>query len=244
MPGVHFGYAKGWQEIRRLIQEEGRSFSGRERHCFFLNVGGQRFAQASSVTGLDYIDDGRASAVVDWDHDGDLDLWVTNRTGPRVRYLQNEAGDNGNFVAFFLQGVTSNRDAIGARVEIRLADDPRKHIRTLHAGDGFLSQSSKWVHFGLGSAKNVERLIIRWPGGKTQQFSDLEVNRHYRVRQGEAIEPWSPGRDGVTLVPAKLVAPPEVTRARVVLAPKIGMPKLPLKTLSGNRFPYGTAYFE
>ena len=66
---------------------EGRAFSGRERNCCFLNLGGARFADVSAVTGLDSLDDGRGAATVDWDLDGDQDLWVTNRTGPRVRFL-------------------------------------------------------------------------------------------------------------------------------------------------------------
>ena len=61
----------------------GRSFSGRERNNCFLNTGGARFADISAVSGFDWPDDGRAIGVVDWDHDGDLDLWLANRSGPR-----------------------------------------------------------------------------------------------------------------------------------------------------------------
>ena len=73
----------------------GRSFSGRERHCVFLNTGDDegeiaRFANVSAVTGLDLPDDGRAVAVVDWDHDGDLDLWISNRNAPRLRLLRTD----------------------------------------------------------------------------------------------------------------------------------------------------------
>ncbi|MEE3179012.1 MAG: hypothetical protein VX317_04960, partial [Verrucomicrobiota bacterium] len=68
----------------------GRSFSGQERNCIFLNPGSSqaargRFADVSSVTGLDFDDDARALSPVDWDHDGDLDLWISNRNAPRLR---------------------------------------------------------------------------------------------------------------------------------------------------------------
>ena len=72
----------------------GRSFSGRERNCCFLNTGygqsaGNRFADISALSGLDFPDDGRAVALVDWDQDGDVDLWVSNRNAPRLRLLRN-----------------------------------------------------------------------------------------------------------------------------------------------------------
>ncbi len=59
---------------------QGASFSGRERNRCFLNTHAEKFADVSAVAGLDLIDDGRGIALVDWDHDGDLDLWLTSRT--------------------------------------------------------------------------------------------------------------------------------------------------------------------
>ena len=65
----------------RLLRE-GHSFSGHERNCVFLNDSGNRFSDISAVSGLDFPDDGRGVSVTDWDHDGDLDVWLANRTGP------------------------------------------------------------------------------------------------------------------------------------------------------------------
>ena len=79
-------YKQGWRALNRLLHED-RSFSGHERDCAFLNCGGETpsFATVSSVTGFDFADDGRGLATVDWDFDGDLDVWCTYRTAPRVR---------------------------------------------------------------------------------------------------------------------------------------------------------------
>ena len=78
-------YSAAWTAIMRLARA-GSSWSGRERHCAFLNCGdveqGARFANVSAVSGLDFPDDGRALAVTDWDGDGDLDLWARNRNAP------------------------------------------------------------------------------------------------------------------------------------------------------------------
>lgn len=93
---------------------EGGSWSGRERNCAFLNTGDGRFADVSAVAGWDFPDDGRAVAVVDWDLDGALDVWVSNRNGPRVRFLKNAGLAENRYLAVRLIGVTCNRDAIGA----------------------------------------------------------------------------------------------------------------------------------
>ena len=79
----------------RLLSQ-GKSWSGYERNCCFLNTGSQRFACISATSGLDFQDDGRAVVQVDWDQDGDLDLWISNRTAPRLRFLKNN-GSHGNY---------------------------------------------------------------------------------------------------------------------------------------------------
>src|SRR5688572_10548554 len=119
--------------------QEGRSFSGHERNSCFLNLGRGRFADVSAAAGLDQIDDSRAYAISDWDADGDLDLWLTNRTGPRVRFLRNGIPRDGRFLQIALTGDPKkrvNRDAIGARLELHLSGErPRRLHRTLYAGD-------------------------------------------------------------------------------------------------------------
>ena len=162
-------YLDAWQDLAVRIQR-GESFSGRERNCFFLNTKGQRFAEASAVANLDQIDDCRAVAVVDWDCDGDLDLIEANRTGPRIRYLENNFNSEPKSVALKLIGdpaQSCNRDAIGARVQVDIESnngDSTTMTRTVYAGDAFVSQSSKWLHFGLPDNGNVTAVRVRWPG--------------------------------------------------------------------------------
>jgi hypothetical protein len=75
-------YADAWSALMKQVRE-GHSWSGRERNRLFINAKGKRFYDASILSGLDFPDDGRGIAVVDWDQDGRLDLWYRNRTAPR-----------------------------------------------------------------------------------------------------------------------------------------------------------------
>ena len=134
----------------------GKSLSGRERNSLFLNVGNRRdgmpgkFANASFLSGFGLDDDTRGVAMVDWDQDGDLDVWLTNRTAPRLRLLRNDLSPQGaGSLQVRLEGTTCNRDAIGARLVLTLPSG-RKLYQTRRCGEGFLTQNSAWIHFGLG----------------------------------------------------------------------------------------------
>ena len=237
-------YLDNWSDLGGMISQ-GFSFSGRERNRCFLNTGGQQFADASYVTGLDFIDDGRGTAVVDWDHDGDLDLWISNRTGPRVRMLQNRSPEGNQFVAVRLQGTRCNRDAIGARVQLHLqktisgeessSDGQRKTlIRTLRAGEGFLSQSSKWVHFGLGTDWKIDRLTVHWPSQDAESFDNILPNQRYSIVQGSQLAESVNSKRSVQLQASQLEAPPSSDRSRTLLTHRIALPDLEFRDLTGE----------
>lgn len=212
---------------------EGGSWSGHERNCCFLNTGKLQFANVSGVSGLDYLDDGRCVAPVDWDHDGDLDLWLSARTGPALRFARNNGSPGQNFVAFRLEGTSCNRDGIGARVEIAVSEvrgdeairqpGEEKRIRTLHAGDGYLSQGSKWVHFGLGRNR-ITRVVVRWPGGELEEFSGVASNQQFVLRQGEAVARlWQPPERTVSLKSSPLDTLQAKRATRIVIRDRIPM---------------------
>lgn len=180
-------YTRNFRDLNDKVSR-GKSFSGYERNVLFLNLEGQGFADVGGLFGVDYADDARAVANVDWDRDGDLDLWVTNRTAPQVRLLRNNHPATNSFVAIRLigNGKTTNRDAIGARLTLSRSSEPQfKQIRTIHAGDGFLAQSSAWTHFGLGRATTDLNLSVKWPGGGTETFSGLKAGARYTITQDE-----------------------------------------------------------
>ncbi|REJ68690.1 MAG: tetratricopeptide repeat protein [Planctomycetota bacterium] len=220
-------------EFRQMFQE-GRSFSGHERNCAFLNVAAngqtQRFADVSHLTGFDFPDDGRAIALVDWDHDGDVDLWVGNRSAPRLRFLRNDHPATKQSLMLRLQGNGTSvpRDAIGARVAVVTAGGGPPQVKTLRAGEGFLAQSSKWLHFGIAADAEVERVVVRWPDGSESTYTDLNRGGRYRLVQGESgIESAAPsGARRVNLVAAEPIALPASSRARVPSLARLRVPPL------------------
>jgi tetratricopeptide (TPR) repeat protein len=238
---THVAFRKAVQRRSELIRD-GMSNSGNERNCCFLNTGTGRFANISAAAGLDHIGDGRAYALVDWDQDGDLDVWATNRTGPRVQFLRNNSSSENQFLVIKLQGngITTNRDAIGARVELMLHNPQSeignpKLIKTVKAGEGFLGQSSKSLHFGMGPESRIDRLIVHWPGADTEEFTDLEVNRHYAIEQGSGTgRPWSRPTDEVMLAPLSSEPQEASEQARIPLRYRIPMPSLQYETLDGR----------
>lgn len=176
-------YLRGWAALTELMRG-GNSWSGHERNNCYVNLGDGRFADVSAISGLDFADDGRAVAATDWDGDGDLDLWLKNRTGPQLRFMANERGSREPWIAFLLEGTRANRDAIGARVEVHTGSGAVLR-RSVVAGDGYLSQSSRRLHVGLSGRGKVERVVVQWPGGAREELGSLAAGRRYTVKQGE-----------------------------------------------------------
>lgn len=232
----------------------GRSFSGHERNCFFLNMGAvpgelPGFANVSVGSGLDFADDGRAVALADWDHDGDLDIWISNRTAPQLRLMRNDTPVSSHFLSLRLQGngTTTNRDAIGARVEVTL-EIPNsqlpipKLIKTLRAGEGFIAQSSKWLHFGLGGSDRIEKLVVRWPdrAGTEETFSGIKADGRFVLVQGQGKSTAEKRRTAVALEPSVQTMPPASRAARIPLVTLLQAPALNFSDASGKTVQVGS----
>lgn len=219
-------------EINELL-DSGASLSGHERNCFFLNTGDGKFATASATSGFDFYDDARAVARCDWDQDGDIDLFFANRTAPRLRFLKNTQEDAGHHLSVRLVGTQSNRDAIGARVILKSRE--RKILRGLRAGEGFLGQSSKWLHFGLGDSDKIDELTVHWPGGKSEVFKNLTANTRVTLKQGtgKVLSSSVPERE-INLPPKKFEVPAVTSRAAVRLCSRMPLPRLESLTSSGG----------
>jgi len=201
-------YENGWNAINQLIRED-YSWCGREPNVFYKRIQpdgdrAARFVDLSGVSGVDFADDSRAFAATDIDGDGNLDIVLKSRLGPQVRILRNNCGTGRRSIALRLRGVESNRDAIGARIEVN------GRVQYLNAGSGFLSQHSKRVHCGLGEA-DAAHVTITWPSGRKQQFANLRAGMCYQIAEGsEQVQavPFRP-RVRIEAAPVQAVNRPE-----------------------------------
>jgi tetratricopeptide (TPR) repeat protein len=169
-------YENGWNALSRAVHEQ-FSEAGRQPKVFYVRRGG-KYYDFSGVSGLDFADDSRAFAVTDLDGDGNLDLLLKSRLGPQVRVFQNNCGAGRRSIAFHLRGVKSNRDAIGARVEV----DGK--VKFIAAGSGYLSQHTKVLHFGLGDVETANLVRVQWPSGDHQVFRNLASGFRYEIEEG------------------------------------------------------------
>jgi len=121
----------------------------------------------------------RAAVVADFDGDGRLEI-VTNNFNDRPYYFANRFPRR-NYVELRLTGTQSNRDAIGAVV--RLWVGKTVMVRQVNPAGGYLSHSSRVVHFGLGDHTKVDRIEIRWPRGIVQRLDHPEINTLLQIRE-------------------------------------------------------------
>ncbi|MFT4540372.1 MAG: tetratricopeptide (TPR) repeat protein [Planctomycetota bacterium] len=234
------GYEAAWSAVTRLMRR-GWSWSGHERNCAFLNAGigsdsnASRFAAAAAVCGLDFPDDGRAAARIDWDGDGDEDLFVTARSAPRLRFLRNKRDPaSASSVSFRLVGANGNTGAVGARVELLLErEDAPKLVRSRRIGEGFLAQSSEWLHFGIGSEQAL-RVRVDWPSGATQIFEGpFPSDRWVLIEGHEAAREWR-ARETASAEDYALAVHEPTERGRLVLAREMPMPALAIELEDGR----------
>lgn len=209
--------------------------SGRERNVFFLNLGEGRFAELAGVTGLDFPQDGRAFGVVDVEGDGDLDLILKSRNAPQIRILRNDTPTSNHRIAFQLTGTKSNRDAVGALVELETPQGRR--VKQVQVGGGYLSQSTLRLFFGLGSAAGPLNATITWPSGERQTLTGLPVDHLIAAIEGEP-EWQATGFESrnFDLSPCKPQEPlnPGVRREGYALLERVPTPSFALQDLAGQ----------
>ena len=156
----------------------------------FLNNGHGDFRDAASAAGTEFSQPkvARGLAYGDFDRDGDQDLLITTNSGPAYLYRNDQLSGN-HSIRFRLIGTKSNRDAIGAQVRIYSAGAIQS--RLVKSGSSYLSQSELPVTFGLGQRDKIDRVVIDWPSGRTEEYNDLSADRAYDCTESKGISPQS-----------------------------------------------------
>lgn len=153
-----------------------------QEHSVFRGIGEAKFVDVSSGAGpvLDVKSVARGACFADYDNDGNVDAFVVNLGSPAI-LVHNVSTTANHWISVKLKGRTSNRDGIGARLEVVSAGHKQTAERV--AGSGYLSQNDSRMHFGLGTASSIEQLTIHWPSGREQVLRGVAVDRVLTVEE-------------------------------------------------------------
>ena len=125
---------------------------------------------------------GRTLAMLDWNRDGKMDL-LANHLDQPLALLQNES-DSGNWLQVELVGTMSEREAVGARIEVESGE--QSWVGWQIAGDGYMCTNESLIHLGLGSHDVIDRLTVHWPATDPQVFEQVPVNQRYLLIEGQS----------------------------------------------------------
>ena len=168
-----------YPEVEQLKSEAGY----RQRKVVYRNRGDGRFDDVTEQLGppVTVPKAGRGAAFADFDNDGDVDVLVSNIHDTPELYRLDQRQPR-TWAALQLVGVTSNRSAIGARV--KLTAGGATQVGEVRGGGSYYSQNDLRVHFGLGGAASIDRVEVRWPGGREELWTGVETNRVVTLTEG------------------------------------------------------------
>ena len=149
----------------------------------FRNQGGRRFDDISTQAGSYFRRKlvGRGSAVADFDRDGRADFAVMHLNGPAT-LLRNETRNAGNVLQLELIGTRSNRDGMGAVIEVTIGE--RRLLRTRTGSSSYLSCDDGRLLIGIGAKQTADQIEVHWPGGRRESWNQIFADRVHRLVEG------------------------------------------------------------
>jgi hypothetical protein len=185
--GVYDFDNDGWLDI--MVFHGGLIQMITQEHSVFRGLGEGRFEDISQTAGavLSTKTVARGACFADYDNDGKVDAFVVNLNA-KGTLLRNVSSGTGHWIAIQLKGAGtnkggsgSNRDGIGARVEVWAGG--REQVAERVASSGYLSQDDGRLHFGLGAAGKVDKVVVHWPSGRAQTLEGAGVDRVVTVEE-------------------------------------------------------------
>jgi hypothetical protein len=179
----------------------------------YKNNGDGTFTDVTTGSALELRLSGYGVATSDFDGDGKSDVVVANSSGVGVKIFKNEEAEN-NWIQFNLVGTTSNKFAIGARVELSI--DGTKLMKDVTVGSGYTSQNSYRIHLGVGDSDVIDEAIIHWPSGEKDFYNNISANQRLLAIENESLELFEVSayrtalfRSSELPAPAEIVADPD-----------------------------------
>jgi hypothetical protein len=153
----------------------------------FHNNGGGKFQEVTAQMGQAFAAPrvARGAAYADIDNDGYLDVLITTNAGPA--YLFHNEGGSNHSLRLKLVGTKSNRDGIGAVVQVTSDHNKEKQWKMLRSGSSYLSQSELVLTFGLGAQTKADNVEIRWPSGQIDKLTNVNAGQTVRVQEGNGV---------------------------------------------------------
>jgi enediyne biosynthesis protein E4 len=174
----------GWKDLYSANGDvDDLTVNAKQHDTMFRDVDGKTLVDVSGEMGPDFGHVGyqRGSAFVDLNNDGFMDLVVTS-LNEKPRILMNNAVVKNHWLMLDLEGTKSNRDGIGAAVEVETASG-RKLYNHVTTSVGFMSSSDRRVHFGFGGESSIKYVEIRWPSGTVQRVEKPAVDQILKVKE-------------------------------------------------------------
>ena len=168
-----------YPEVEQLKSEAGYQ----QPKVVYRNRGDGRFDDVSERLGkpITIPKAGRGAAFADFDNDGDVDV-VVNNVHDTPNLYRVDVTPRRSWLAVRLIGVQSNHSAIGARVRVTASGVTQ--VQEVRGGGSYYSQNDLRPYFGLGDAKKVDRVEVRWPNGREEIWTDVAVNRMVTLTEG------------------------------------------------------------
>jgi enediyne biosynthesis protein E4 len=160
-------HTNGWDSLNPIDNFQN------DRSRLFISQANGRFTDEAGTRGMSDIEQGRAVVCADFDRDGDVDIFMTNRgLANSGAFWLNGGGDNANrALAIRLAGAAPNTEAVGARIRVSVGGTTQ--LREVAVGNNFTSQNPATQVFGLGAASAADSVQVEWPDGSTETFTNV-----------------------------------------------------------------------